>query len=120
MAIKSSSVLNQDISISSFLQSLSLSVAIFIFFFAIPLSAALASSSDHDRARTAVEQGQILPLGTILSLVEQEIPGQVIEVELERETSRWIYEIKILRKDGQRQKIKVDASSGVVINKKLK
>jgi uncharacterized membrane protein YkoI len=41
--------------------------------------------SDHDRARQALEAGEVLPLRTILERVEREYPGQVLEVELERD-----------------------------------
>jgi hypothetical protein len=39
----------------------------------------------HDRARQAVEAGEILPLRTVLERVERDYPGQVLDVELERE-----------------------------------
>jgi CheY-like chemotaxis protein len=59
---------------------------------------------DHDRARQAVEAGEVLPLRTILERVEREYPGQVIDVELEREHENnlepWVYKIKLLRSGG--------------------
>ena len=81
---------------------------------------AFASSGDHDQARAALESGEILPLSSILATLEKEFPGQIVEVELERKNNQWIYEIKLLRKDGYRQKLKVDAKSAVVISKKIK
>jgi uncharacterized membrane protein YkoI len=81
---------------------------------------------DHDRARQAVEAGEVLPLRTILERVEREYPGQVVDVELEREheskdksgPERWVYKIKLLRTGGALVKLKVDARSGAVIGKK--
>ena len=49
---------------------------------------------DHDRARQALEAGEVLPLRAIIERVERSYPGQVLEVELERDGGRWIYEIK--------------------------
>jgi uncharacterized membrane protein YkoI len=82
------------------------------------------NARDHDRARQAVEAGEVLPLRTILERVEREYPGQVIDVELEREhedkggPERWVYKIKLLRSGGALVKLKVDARSGAVIGKK--
>lgn len=67
---------------------------------------------DHDRARQALESGEILPLRTILERVERDYPGQVMEVELEREDGRWRYEIKLLRRDGALVKLVLDARDG--------
>jgi uncharacterized membrane protein YkoI len=88
-------------------------------------SAGMADSSrDHDRARQALEAGEVLPLRTILERVEREYPGQVVDVELEREhedkgsPERWVYKIKLLRSGGALIKLKVDARSGTVIGNK--
>ena len=79
-----------------------------------------ASQGQYDRARAALEAGQILPLSQILAALEKTQPGQVIEVELERDGNQWIYEIKLLQKNGHRQKIKVDASNANIISNKVK
>lgn len=85
---------------------------------------AAAAGNDHDRARKAVEAGEVLPLRTILDRVERTHPGQVIDVELEREhedgRERWIYEIKLLRSDGALIKLKVDARDGNLLGSKRK
>ena len=84
------------------------------------LTPVLASSSDHDQARAALASGEILPLSAIIAKLEKDFPGQIVEVELERENGQWIYEIKLLQRDGYRQKLKVDAKSAAVISKKIK
>nr|WP_211159477.1 PepSY domain-containing protein [Aromatoleum aromaticum] len=79
-------------------------------------SALLADDEhDHDRARRAVEQGEVMPLQRILDNVERDHPGQVIEVELEQEKGRWIYEIKVLKAGGALVKLEIDARDGVVL-----
>lgn len=70
---------------------------------------------DHDRARRAVEAGEILSLRDILERVERDMPGQVMEVELERDDGRWIYEIKLLRPGGALVKLEIDARDGTVL-----
>ena len=76
------------------------------------------ADSDHDRARQALEAGEILPLKTVLERLARDTPGQVMEVELERSSGRWIYEIKLLRPGGALVKLKVDARDGTVLGSK--
>ena len=85
-------------------------------------SSAGIAGDDHDRARQALEAGEVLPLRTILERVERDYPGQVIDVELEREkgVERWIYEVKILRTGGSLIKLKVDARDGSIIGSKTR
>jgi len=75
---------------------------------------------DHDRARQALESGEILPLRQILEKIEAAYPGQVLEVELERKHGRWLYELKLLQKDGLRIKLLVNAADGEVLSDKRK
>jgi uncharacterized membrane protein YkoI len=82
---------------------------------------AIASSPhDHEKARTAFEKGEIKPLSFILDIAAKDYPGDVLEVELENENKKWIYEIKILTKNNVLQKVKIDAKNGSVITVKSK
>lgn len=82
--------------------------------------ASWGNSSDHDRARTALAAGEIMPLRQLLEQVEKNYPGQVIEVELEHDDQRWVYEIKLLRTGGAMTKLKLDAKNGSLIKAKNK
>ena len=87
------------------------------------LALALASppalaGDDHDRARAAVQAGQVLPLKTLLQRLERDHPGQVLEVELEQEDGRWIYEIKLLQPAGRLVKLEVDAATAEVLRRR--
>lgn len=73
---------------------------------------------DHERALQAVQGGQVLPLRSVLERLEREHPGQVLEVELEDEDGRWVYEIKLLQSGGQRIKLELDAKTGEVLRRK--
>ena len=79
---------------------------------------AIASDKDHDRARDAVKAGQVMPLRAVLERLEREHPGQVLEVELEDDNGRWLYEIKLLQAGGQRIKLELDAKTGEVLRRK--
>jgi uncharacterized membrane protein YkoI len=75
---------------------------------------------DHERAREAVVAGQILPLRTVLERLEREQAGQVLEIELEPDGGRWIYEVKLLQADGQLLRLEVDAGTGEVIGRRVR
>jgi len=70
---------------------------------------------DHERARAAVQAGEVMPLPQLLQKLQRSHPGQVLELELEREDGRWIYEVKLLQAQGRLLKLAVDASSGEVL-----
>jgi len=76
------------------------------------------ADSDQDRARAAVQAGQVLPLKTVLERLEREHPGQVLEVELERDDGRWVYEVKLLQAGGRLVKLELDADSGEVLKRR--
>jgi len=94
------------------------SIAAVVLIVAAALPVQAGDSRDHDRARRALEAGQILPLRAILERVERDTPGQVIEVELERDGARWIYEIKLLASDGAIVELELDARDGTVLRRK--
>jgi uncharacterized membrane protein YkoI len=73
-----------------------------------------------DIARRAVEQGQILPLIEILGRLKDAIPGRIIEVELEREDGRYVYEIKAITDAGEVSEYEVDAATAAIIKFKTK
>jgi uncharacterized membrane protein YkoI len=76
---------------------------------AAPGVGARDGDGDHDRARAALQAGDIRPLSEILDAAAREFPGQVLEVELEREHGTWVYEMKVLGKGGAVLKLQYDA-----------
>jgi Peptidase propeptide and YPEB domain len=90
-------------------------LAVVLAVLASPLALA---DSEQDRARAAVQAGKVLPLKAVLERLEREHPGQVLEVELEQDDGRWIYEIKLLQSGGRLVKLELDAASGAVLQRK--
>jgi uncharacterized membrane protein YkoI len=76
---------------------------------------AFADGDDHDRARRAMEAGEILKLSEILRVAETARPGRVIELELDRDDGRWIYELELLSPDGRLYEMEIDAATGAVL-----
>lgn len=84
----------------------------------IASSGGVGASDDHDRARQALERGEIMSLRALLDRVEADYPGEIIEVELEREEGRWRYEVKLLRAGGALIELDIDARDGTVLGMK--
>ena len=82
---------------------------------AVPAHHALADKNDHIEARELLKRGEIVPLERILEVVQQRVPGDVIEVELEREDGLWEYKVKVLTPTGRVRKLYLDARNGAVL-----
>ena len=76
-----------------------------------PLHTAMADD-DYIEARRLLDSGEILPLEVILGNVRQIFPGKVLDVELEKEDHKIVYEIEVLGRDGVIEEIYIDAKTG--------
>ena len=66
-------------------------------------------------ARKLSDAGEILPLEKISASAKAIKPGQILETELERKGTRYIYEVEILDAQGQVWEVKLDARTGQLI-----
>lgn len=80
-----------------------------------PAFTVLAGKDDHVEARELLKRGEIVPLAQILEVVAKRVPGDVIEVELEREEGLWEYKVKVLTPTGRVRKLYLDARNGAVL-----
>jgi uncharacterized membrane protein YkoI len=80
-------------------------------------SGVIAAEREHDTIREALRRGEVLPLEKILTIAEQHVPGEVIEIELEdkKKSGTLVYEIKVLTQTGRVREIKIDARNGTVL-----
>lgn len=74
-----------------------------------------ADDADHETARRAVERGELLPLARILASAGKTHPGRVLDVELERDDGRYLYEIDVLLKDGRVVELTYDGRTGELL-----
>ena len=82
-----------------------------------------ASADDRvkrSEVRELREAGKILPMEDILSRVRTAQPGQVVEIELEREDGRLVYEVKLIDDADAIHKLELDAASGEVLKRSRK
>ncbi len=70
--------------------------------------------SDQDEAREAVERHDIRPLDEIVARLSDKAPGEIIKVKLAREHGVWLYEFRLIDRNGHVRRVEVDAASGAV------
>lgn len=91
---------------------------------AATLFAAGAANADsrlrQNEVRQLRESGKILPMEDILARVRGIQPGQVVEIELEREKGAYVYEVKVIDEKDTIHKLELDAGSGDVLRRKEK
>jgi uncharacterized membrane protein YkoI len=80
----------------------------------IPMGVALGDPRDHDAVRLAVERGEIRPLAEILTRIRDNLPGQIAGVEIERKAGRWLYEFRVVGRQGRLFEVYVDARTGEI------
>lgn len=79
-------------------------------------SAGAAADVDHETARQLREQGEIVPLESILERVRSRYAGgTLLEVELEREKGALVYEVELLDASGRVREMLLDARTGEFI-----
>ncbi len=78
-----------------------------------------SDDADHELARRAVERGELLPLATILGSAAQTHPGRVLDVELEHDDGRYLYEIDVLLKDGRVVELTYDGRTGKLLESEV-
>ncbi|MGD2083254.1 MAG: PepSY domain-containing protein [Chromatiales bacterium] len=78
---------------------------------------ALPALADHDEARRLLDSGEILPLETVLERARRHTPGDILDVELDEEHGRHIYEILLLDAGGRVWELELDAATGELIER---
>ena len=82
---------------------------------ALPVSSSASDERDHDTARILRLEGKILPLATILDRMKALNLTTVLELELERDHGRLIYEVEALDQHNRVVEIDIDASTGELL-----
>ncbi len=77
----------------------------------------IVADDDHLEARRLMEDGSIQPLEIILERVQEKQMGRVLEVKLEQEHGRYIYEIEMLDESGRVWELEYDAVNGELLDR---
>ncbi|KWT66821.1 putative lipoprotein [Hyphomicrobium sulfonivorans] len=82
---------------------------------AVVPGALMADDLGPEEAQRLLRSGRIKALGDIVTIVQKQVDGDLIDAELDEEDGVYIYELKILRRDGRLQEIEADASTGKIL-----
>ena len=74
-----------------------------------------SADDDHARARELVKSGEIVPLEKLLKETLSNKPWRILEVELERENGRLVYEVEVIDEQGRVRELLFDARSGELL-----
>jgi uncharacterized membrane protein YkoI len=88
-------------------------MVIFVAFSQIALA-----DTDYNQAKQLLDAGEILPLEKILTKIAKYTSGHILEVELEIDDDRPLYEIEFIDNKGLVWKLKVNAKTGKIIERK--
>ncbi|MBF0267307.1 MAG: PepSY domain-containing protein [Alphaproteobacteria bacterium] len=95
-------------------------LALFLSLLIAAAPGALADSISQDEAREAVKKGDIRPLSDAIAKAESAYQGHLLDAELEREDGKYVYEIKMMTKEGWRRKLYLDAQTLEIMKEKAK
>jgi Peptidase propeptide and YPEB domain len=79
---------------------------------------ALCADVGHREAQRLRESGRILPLETIVQRAQALHPGKLLDIELEREDGRYVYELELLDERGVVWELEYDAATGTLLQRK--
>jgi len=68
-----------------------------------------------DKVWELKQSGKIIPLEDLIKQVRRDYPGRIIEIELEDEDGRYVYELELVDENGVVWELEVDASTGQVL-----
>ncbi len=74
--------------------------------------------SEQDRTLDDYRQGRIKPFSEIRRKVGQRIKGRVIDAQLDRASSPWVYNVRVLTDDGNVVAVRLDAQTGRIMEVK--
>ena len=69
--------------------------------------------------RQWVEEGRILPLQDLLKRHRARIEGELLDLEVEREHGRIVYELEVMDRKGRVREIYLDAATGEWLEEEL-
>lgn len=86
----------------------------------LALAARPASAGPLEDLFAPADSSGVIPIERILDQARATVPGRIIEVELERERGRLIYEVLVLTPDSKKVEIEFDAETGAEVSRTVK
>lgn len=88
---------------------------------ALVCSAGIVHADDDSReVRRLVQEGKIIPLEELLATHRERLQGRILDLEVDREQGRVVYEIKTLDSEGVVREVEIDAQTGEWLRERVK
>jgi uncharacterized membrane protein YkoI len=82
-------------------------------------SAFAIASQDNSKQSAQLVNEAVLNVDQAMSIALAEVPGKVIETEIEKEDGKLVWEISVLDDQHQTFELEIDANSGELLKKEL-
>lgn len=79
----------------------------------------LLAELNADQVHRLKEAGDIMSLETLLQRVRRDYPGRVIEIEIEKDNGRYVYELEIVDNEGIVWEIELNARTSELIKREV-
>lgn len=77
---------------------------------------ARADDVSIDQLRAAVARGEALPLSELRRRLSERFPGEIVDIGVDREDGRFIYEFKVLQRSGRVIEVDMDAATASILD----
>lgn len=84
-----------------------------------PAVATADRDPDSETVREWVREGRVLPLEELMARHSGRVAGRLLDLEVEREHGRIVYELEVMDEDGRVREIHLDAQSGEWLGEEL-
>lgn len=86
---------------------------------ALPVHRPIAhGQSFNDLVRSLVASREVQPLKDVLDAARKASTGEVVSIKLRKPKTRWIYHVRLLKPDGRRVDLDIDAKSLKILERK--
>jgi uncharacterized membrane protein YkoI len=85
----------------------------------IPPGVELEEGVEADAVLRAVQRDELMPLDRVLDILRAERQGDVVEIELDVDDGRVIYDFDVLTPEGRLYAVAIDAVTGQVVEIEL-
>ncbi len=80
--------------------------------FALVSMSAISDDNDSRKVRKLVQENEIVSLESLMPAIRSHGDWKILEIELEEEDNKLIYEVELLDKEGRVYEIRYDARTG--------
>lgn len=87
-----------------------------ILFAGVPAASPVVGFSHRGPGLELAQSSNLQPLPAVMARVEREVPGRVVDVQLDQSRSPWRYRFKVLTEAGNIVSVVCDAETGRILS----